>query len=412
MENNANLNRYIQYLSQKLRIRQDKIPYYVYWVRQYIKAIDRDISQLDNRIKFIESLQGTRPSWQIEQASKAVAVFHSLFGESLLGLPKNLDSEDFNRVIVRLKSELALQNKAYNTEKTYVHWVSAFLEYSGKTDCSDLDDGDVKNYLNYLVVKRNVSFATQKQAFNAILFFFRYVLQKESIDLSQVIASRKETKLPVVLSKEEVYSVLRNLQGDYQLMARIIYGGGLRLQECLSLRIKDIDFESGLIVVRSGKGFKDRQTLLPHNLHKDLRDRIERSRILWRSDRRSENPGVSLPRALHRKYPNADKDWSWFWVFPSRRLSVCPRTKEVKRFHLYPSGLQKAFKQALRDTAITKAGSVHTLRHSFATHLVEDGYDIRTIQELLGHSNVSTTMIYTHIADKNKLGVVSPLDKL
>jgi integron integrase len=218
--------------------------------------------------------------------------------------------------------------------------------------------------------------------------------------------------VPVVLAREEVKAVFAHLEGAHLLAATIMYGGGLRLQECLTLRVKDIDFSRNCLIIRSGKGDKDRETVLPDRVIDDLKRQLHRARILYERDRRKGIAGVWIPEALERKFRNAGREWSWFWVFPSDRLSIDPLSNTVRRYHLYPTTLQKAFRQAVERARLVKHATVHTLRHSFATHLVEKGYDIRTIQELLGHADVSTTMIYTHVAKKNKLGVTSPLDTL
>jgi len=227
-----------------------------------------------------------------------------------------------------------------------------------------------------------------------------------------VIPSAGPRRLPVVLSLQEVRRVFQHLEGTHHLAATLIYGAGLRLKECLSLRVKDVDFDRSCLVIRSGKGGKDRQTVLPESLVVALKRHLEQVRLLYERDRRKALAGVALPGALERKCPVAGKEWSWFWVFPSGSLSIEPRTGIVRRHHLYPGTFQRAFREAVRRSGIPKHATVHTLRHSFATHLVERGYDIRTIQELLGHTDVSTTMIYTHVATRNKLGVSSPADAL
>ncbi len=260
-------------------------------------------------------------------------------------------------------------------------------------------------------MERNVSKATQRQAFNALLMFYRHVIEVPITSLSDVVPSARQRKLPVVLSRDEVHRIFSFLEGDTLIAAKLMYGCGLRLAECLSLRIKDLDFEKGMITVRSGKGDKDRVTILPDTMKKTLLAHLERIRELHDQDKISGLPGVALPDALEKKYPNGGQEWGWFWIFPSMRLSSDPRSGIQRRFHMYPTTVQKSFHSAVLRADIPKRASVHTLRHSFATHLLEVGYDIRTIQTLLGHSNVSTTMIYTHVAGTNMLGVISPMDR-
>ncbi len=269
----------------------------------------------------------------------------------------------------------------------------------------------MRDFLSHLALKRNVAAATQSQALNALVFLYRNVLNitLEEGELEAARASRKR-KLPLVLTQNEINQIFAHLSGLPRFMAQLIYGGGLRLNECLQLRIKDIDLEQGMIIIRSGKGGNDRRTILPESLSEPLLAQMGEARKLFEEDRKKDLPGVWLPHALERKYPNAGKAWGWFWVFPSQSLSADPRTGIVRRHHRHPSTLQTAFKKALTASGISKPASVHTLRHSFATHLLENGYDIRTIQELLGHKSVQTTMIYTHVSKRNILGVRSPLD--
>jgi integron integrase len=274
-----------------------------------------------------------------------------------------------------------------------------------------IDQSDIERFLSHLAVEGRVAVSTQNQAFNALLFLFRHVFDKEIQGLDAAVRSRRPRRLPVVLSRQEAMRLLDAMKGTTKLIASLIYGGGLRLEECLRLRIKDVDFERGFLTVRRGKGDKDRQTLFAETVRDLLQDHILAARTIYDEDRKNNLEGVWMPEALDLKYPNAGKEWAWFWVFPSVGLSVDPETKKIRRHHLFPSTVQKAFKQALDKTGIAKQASVHTLRHSFATHLIEAGYDIRTVQELLGHTSLQTTMIYTHVANKNKLGVISPLDK-
>jgi integron integrase len=301
---------------------------------------------------------------------------------------------------------------SYSTEKTYLLWLRSFCGFIDCKSPDDLKTEDMQRFLSYLAVERKVSASTQNQALNALIFVYRHVLDKHigEDELNAVRAVYKR-RLPVVLTVKEVHLIFDKLTGINRLIAMLIYGCGLRVQECLSLRIKDVDIERGMVIVRSGKGDKDRRTVLPESLKDDLMLHIAETRFLYNSDRKDDINGVYLPGALEKKYPNAGKEWGWFWLFPSKSLSVDPSAYIVRRHHTHPSSLQKAFKSAVAESEIIKQASVHTLRHSFATHLLENGYDIRTIQELLGHSNLQTTMIYTHVTEKNILGVKSPLDR-
>ena len=259
-------------------------------------------------------------------------------------------------------------------------------------------------------LKRHVAKSTQNQAFNALLFFYRHVLDQEVGSINNVVRAKRGQRLPIVLSRDEVDRLLEKLTGTGLLMAKILYGSGLRSNECIRLRIQDLDFERGFINVRGAKGDKDRQTLLPENIIDELNEHLKKIRQLYENDRKANIVGVHLPGALDKKYPNAAKEWIWFWVFPSDRLSTDPRTNLVRRHHVSRDFIQKNIRKGVKKANLTKKVGSHTLRHSFATHLLEDGYDIRTIQQLLGHADIKTTMIYTHVAKKNMLGVKSPLD--
>jgi integron integrase len=307
---------------------------------------------------------------------------------------------------------MRLKHLSYRTEKSYLGWITRFLAFSAPADPKALGEEQLKHYLSYLAVERKVAAATQKQAFNALLFLYRRVLGKEIIGLESVVPSHRPRRLPVVLTKDEIRAVFRHLSGVHRLIAAVIYGGGLRLEECLCLRVKDVDFARGCLVIRAGKGDKDRETVLPERVAGELQRHLLRVRALYDRDRRRGLAGVWMPEALGRKYGSAARDWVWFWLFPSSKLSIDPASGVVRRHHLYPTTLQKAFQRAVSCSGLAKRATLHTLRHSFATHLVEKGYDIRTIQELLGHADVSTTMIYTHVATRNKLGVASPMDSL
>jgi len=406
------IEEYKEILKNKYKIQIVKIPHFVRWVSSFYSELD----SLDNYSKskelYLEKLSIQSKGWQVDQADKAISLYHSMYlrhKNTILGNPENMTAID---LFLELRDELRLQNKSLQTEKTYLNWTKRFVKYTENKSPAALDQNDLKDYLTYLSVRENVSKSTQRQAFNALLFLFRFVLNKEIDNLDSVVSSSKNRRLPVVLSPIEVKQIIEDMEYPYDLMAKLIYGGGLRISECLDLRIKDIDFDHSLLTVRSGKGDKDRQTILSTQLLPQLQEHIQSAIRIFELDRKEDQPGVMLPNALVRKYPLAGKEWGWFWLFPSHRLSIDPRTQIVRRHHMFPSSLQRAFKNSLRHSGITKNASVHTLRHSFATHLVENGYDIRTIQDLLGHTDVSTTMIYTHIAKKNKLGVKSPLDLL
>ncbi|MEJ2690421.1 MAG: integron integrase [Deltaproteobacteria bacterium] len=303
-----------------------------------------------------------------------------------------------------------MRHRSLSTEKTYISWLRHFRHFLQNDDPNQVTSAQVRDFMTYLAVERKVAKSTQNQAFNAMVFLFRHVLEQQLAEIAGAVRSSRPRRLPVVLTKQEVSRLFDHLQGKHLLMARLIYGCGLRLKECLSLRIKDLDFESGALWVRAGKGDKDRLTVLPSSLYLDLRAQLDRARTFFEQDRTADLAGVWLPHALERKYPNAGKEWPWQWLFPSSKTSVDPRSGLIRRFHVSTTNLQKQVKKAVLEAGIAKNATVHTLRHSFATHLLESGYDIRTIQELLGHSNVQTTMIYTHVASKNSLGVKSPLD--
>jgi integron integrase len=254
--------------------------------------------------------------------------------------------------------------------------------------------------------------ATQQQALSAVLFLYRHVLEIELPWLDDLVRPKKPARLPTVLNADEVSRLLDSFRPEHALMARLLYGTGMRLMECLRLRVKDVDFVRSEILVRDGKGGKDRVTMLPRSLSSPLREQLRRARSLFEADRAAARPGVFLPHALERKYPNAGESWPWFWVFPADGLSIDPRSGIERRHHAHEKALQRAMKQAAARAGICKPVSVHTLRHSFATHLLDGGYDIRTVQELLGHSDVKTTMIYTHVLNRGGRGVVSPLDRV
>jgi integron integrase len=275
-----------------------------------------------------------------------------------------------------------------------------------------LEADDVKRYLTHLALHGRVSASTQNQAFNALLFLYRNILHIEMDDLSSVARAKRKVNLPTVLSRDEVKKLLSFINGNYLLMAQLMYGCGLRLMECLRLRIKDVDFENDLLMVRSGKGEKDRALMMPVKIREELAKHVASLKEVHDQDVKMGYGEVSLPDALEKKYPGAPKEWAWQWVFPAEKLSVDPRTGKVMRWHIHPAAIQRAVKDAVLKAGVPKMASCHTLRHSFATHLLETGQNIRTIQELLGHKHVNTTMIYTHVIRKKPSELKSPLDDL
>ena len=311
-----------------------------------------------------------------------------------------------------LVRSMRLRHFSFRTQTAYLSWIAQFKQFVGEKPCRTLTDQEVKGFLTHLAVEKHVAAATQKIAFAALLYLYRVVLSKEIRGLESVVRARAPRRLPVVLTQAELRCIFSRLDGTHSLMARLIYGAGLRLEECLSLRVKDIDFSRNCLVVYAGKGQKDRQTVLPEKLVGELREHLRHVRALYDQDRRQGIAGVAVPGALDLKFKNVGTTWDWFWVFPASSLAVDPSSHVVRRYHLYPTTLQRAFRTAVKQAGVLKHATVHSLRHSFATHLIERGYDIRTIQELLGHADVSTTMIYTHVATKNKLGVTSPADAL
>ena len=307
---------------------------------------------------------------------------------------------------------LAIRARHYSprTERSYVTWIRRYILFNGTRHPAEMGQAEVSRFLSALATRGRVSASTQNQALSAILFLYKEVLRTEIGWLNDVVRAKRPIRLPVVLTRREVMSVLREMRGTPELMASLMYGTGMRLMECSQLRVKEVDFEKSSVTVRSGKGQKDRITVLPEGLKAPLMKHLERVKKLHDVDLAHGRGSVELPMGLERKYPNAPWEWGWQWVFPATRPYKDPETGRRRRHHLHPSAVQRAMKAAVRATGITKNATCHTLRHSFATHLLEAGYDIRTIQELLGHTDVSTTMIYTHVLNRGGRGVVSPFD--
>lgn len=317
------------------------------------------------------------------------------------------------RLLDQLRARIRVKHYALRTERTYVEWVRRFILFHGKRHPRDMGAPEIEGFLSHLALARGVSSATQNQAKAALLFLYKEVLgAADLLWLAEVVAAKASRRLPVVLTQREAQALLMQLHGVHWLAASLLYGSGLRLLECLRLRIKDIEFERREIVVRQGKGGKDRVTVLPENLLLPLRDQLAQARTLHARDLAAGLGEVWLPDALAVKFPRAARAWGWQWLFPSAALSIDPRGGAERRHHLAEHGLQRAVSLAARGAGIDKPCSPHVLRHSFATHMLQAGYDIRTVQELLGHADVKTTMIYTHVLNRGGRGVRSPLDAL
>ncbi len=314
------------------------------------------------------------------------------------------------KLLDQLRDLIRTKHLSIRTEKTYVQWAKRFILYHNKTHPTRMGAEQINQYLTFLAVKKRVAASTQNQALNAIVFMYKHLLGQKTTDIGDYVRAKRSQKIPVVLSKDEVRELFKHLTGVYKLIAGLLYGSGLRIMECMRLRIKDVDFKYKCITVRDGKGQKDRVTMLPDKITHRLNLQIEKAKIIHHQDLTDGVGTIYLPFAIERKYKNAGKDWRWQYVFPAPNLSIDPRTGIKRRHHLSENRMQKEIHKAVIISGLTKSASCHTLRHSFATHLLENSYDIRTVQELLGHKNLNTTMIYTHILKQGGKGVKSPLD--
>jgi len=415
--------------------------------KKFYQAVESDI-----RGYLIRLADGGKELWQVKQAEESLRVFYqevepAIWAKNWPGdlLPSSLKErmfltgsaeverppttargngrlrdrtdvgelpEKYHAFIGQVEEALRTERYAYRTEKTYLDWVRRFLIFAAPGSRRDLAWWQAKEYLDYLTLVRRVSGGTQNQALSALQFLFSRVLRRRSGGMEEVQRAAATRRLPTVLSRDEVKMVLELMEGTGKLMAELMYGAGLRVMECARLRVKDIDFGNRYIVVRGGKGDKDRFTPLPRKLVKPLEGQLAKCRERWEKDRAMGLEGVFLPEALSVKYGNAEKEWAWFWLFPSDQLSVDPWTGKERRHHMNAQGVQQLVKRTALRAGLTKPVSPHTLRHSFATHMLEAGADIRTVQELLGHSDVSTTMIYTHVLGRPGIVAASPLDSM
>jgi len=409
---------FLVFLADTKQVPEKQRDFYLHWVRRYCsfagsrpeEGIDQDACR-----RFLQQLERNKEPWQVQQAKEALALYrHFIDTRAQQSSPRSSAvDQTWKQAAEETVRILRLKHLSLSTEKSYLSWLRRFYLANRGMPPQETDGCHIRHFLSDLAIAKKVAASTQNQAFNALLFFFRHVLDRgETIEgLTSTVRAKAGKRLPVVLSRDEVMALLAILDDPYRLACRLIYGGGLRIMECLRLRVGDIDFDKHLITIRSGKGDKDRVTMLPASVVDELREHLVEVRSLFEADLAAGYDGVALPQALERKYPQGPKEWIWQWVFPAASVSTDPRTRQVQRHHLLDNTLQRRFRAAVLKLDLQKRATVHSLRHSFATHLLENGYDIRTIQELLGHANLQTTMIYTHVAGRNLLGVQSPLDR-
>ena len=415
-----------EFLKQKRIVPDKQIPFYAQWVSRFLAFLNRNsFTKLDiateQFISWLRNSQHTQ-DWQLRQAENAVRLYAGSFTTStdaivLPDLSRGLrkDACDSHAAEKRIREAIRLRHYSYSTEKTYVDWCRRFYYWLAQTGCSStpvVNAGHIRDYLSHLAIHRKVASSTQNQAFNALLFLCREVLNIELSEINKAVRAKRGERLPVVLSIEEIRSLIEAATGKDRMYVQLIYGTGMRLKEAVRLRVQDIDFNGGMVLVRGGKGDKDRSTMLPETVQPVLRAHLEEVKKLHEKDIAAGYGAVALPDSLERKYPNAPKKWGWQWVFPSAVLSVDPRSGSMLRHHISPTTIQKAVARAVRKAGIVKHATVHTLRHSFATHLLMNGVNIREVQDLLGHKHVETTMIYTHVMRDMTKGPKSPLDLL
>ncbi len=397
-------------------------PHLVRRVRQFLLFArdQKGFTFSQTRDLFLDTIKeegGIQP-WQIRQAADALLIYRYQYrrasdtSEVAVASDASIASDN-GTLLSRLREVIRLRHYAPSTEKTYLHWTRRFLYYRQRTGRpGPPTSGDVKAFLTRLAMVDRVSASTQNQAFSALLLLFREILRTDLNDIAKTVRAKRGRKLPTVLSVAEVQALLAAVEPEHALMTRLLYGSGLRMMELLRLRVKDVDFDAGLITVRSGKGDKDRTTLLPVSLHDALRAQLRKVREWHESDLSKGIGEAPLPNALARKYPNAAKELGWQYLFPADKIALDPADGKVRRYRVYEKNLQVAIRRAVRRARIHKPASAHTLRHSFATHLLLNGTDLREIQDLLGHKSVETTMVYTHVVRELKTKARSPLDHL
>jgi integron integrase len=407
------LSDYKKYVEENGFAHSDNSQFFVVWVKRFLRLqLAPTLSNQDKIMQFAQSLAADEniETWQREQGRKAVEIYLNLFlkavGKSATYTPSQLD------IIAKYKTALRLRDYAFRTEKSYLDWVKRYFNHCAQNKTDFQKSSSVKLYLNFLAVDKRVAAGTQNQAVNAILFLFRNVFYKDLNNIKNIVRAKKKKKLPVVLSIDEIKLLLATLEGTQRMILELIYGCGLRVSELSRLRVMNLDFENNLLTVTCGKGDKDRMTPLSKKLEEPLRIHLSKVKEMHNKDLELGYGEVYLPEALSRKYPAAGKKWKWQYLFPSAKLSVDPRSGKVQRHHILDRSVQNIMKKAVKAAGISKKATIHTLRHSFATHLLLNGVNIRVIQGLLGHKNIETTMIYTHIVRELSTPARSPLDLL
>jgi len=424
MKNNL-LPEFRNYLLSNNIVPQKKIQFYAYWASNFMafskrnKGMNMDIT-IQSYLNHLRS-NDQIADWQLKQAEEAVLLYINHYSANNSELVKKSveckEPENISKVIYELRKAIRVKHYSYRTEQSYIAWTKKYYYYLDNctpkgTDRKRMNEDNVRDYLSHLAVKKKVSASTQNQAFNALLFLSRNVFNFELGNLGKTVRAKRGRRLPSVLSIEEVQNVLKHIDGVNLLIVQMLYGAGLRLMEVARLRIKDIDFSSKLIFVRDSKGDNDRSTVLPDSIIPQLRKQLIITKELHKKDLNNGYGAVYMPNALDRKYPNAAKQWHWQYVFPSTKLSVDRGSGKIRRHHIHEKTIQTSLKSAVRKAGIAKHVFVHTLRHSFATHLLMKGVNIREIQQLLGHKHVETTMIYTHVLRDISKVPQSPLDSL
>lgn len=416
------MKKFGEFLLENNLVTEKCIPYYERWMNQFMFLCNYKNENIctESVSDYIQSLDQDEniADWQVKQAGDAILLFVQKYLKMELKSKRaeeegyEINSNDWEGVFETLKTSIRLRHYSYRTEQTYFSWIRRFKNFTNDCKPQELNSAHVKDFLTDLALRGHVASSTQDQAFNSLLFLYRNALSTELDELNSVVRAKRNRHIPVVFTKEEIKRLFACINGENLLMVQLLYGCGLRISECLRLRVQDVNLESGILTVRSGKGDKDRTTVLPDGVKLSLLEQLNRRKDEHLLDLQNGYGEVHMPNALAKKYPNASKEFGWQWVFPADKVSVDPRSKKIMKHHNSGKTLRRSLTEALKAAEIAKHASCHTLRHSFATHLLENGTDIRTIQELLGHHDVKTTQIYTHVAKKEFSGIKSPLDML